>query len=83
MPWEVVKQQLQTTYIKHPVQAAGMVLRTSGIRGFYIGTLPVLLRDLPFNALEFVAYEQLKKAYLGFTGPHELLGQEAATLVIY
>eukprot|EP00958_Prasinococcus_capsulatus_P006237 scaffold593_cov382-Prasinococcus_capsulatus_cf.AAC.33 len=80
MPWEVVKQQLQTTRIKQPVLAASMVLRSSGIRGLYIGTVPVLLRDLPFNALEFVAYEQLKRAYLGLSRRNELSGQEAATL---
>ena len=34
-----------------------------------------MLRDLPFDAIEFVAYEQLKKAWVKYKGsdirPHE------------
>lgn len=34
-----------------------------------------IIRDLPFDAIEFVAYEQLKKAWMKYTGsdirPHE------------
>ncbi len=34
-----------------------------------------MLRDLPFDAIEFVAYEQLKKAWVNYKGsdirPHE------------
>ena len=27
-----------------------------------------IIRDLPFDAIEFVAYEQLKKAWVNYTG---------------
>jgi solute carrier family 25 S-adenosylmethionine transporter 26 len=34
-----------------------------GTRGLFAGYGSFLLRDLPFDAIEFVAYEQLKKAW--------------------
>ena len=34
-----------------------------GPKGFFAGYGSFLLRDLPFDALEFVLYEQLKKSY--------------------
>ena len=40
----------------------GIVAR-EGTRGLFAGYGSFLLRDLPFDAIEFVAYEQLKKAY--------------------
>ncbi len=33
------------------------------MRGLYAGYGSFLLRDLPFDAIEFVSYEQLKRAY--------------------
>ena len=49
-----------------------MQLRTiaarEGIRGLYAGYGAFMLRDLPFDAIEFVAYEQGKKAWSTFKG---------------
>ncbi len=39
------------------------ILAKEGVRGLYAGYGAFMLRDLPFDAIEFVAYEQLKKAY--------------------
>ena len=39
------------------------ILAREGGRGLFAGYGSFLLRDLPFDAIEFVAYEQLKKAY--------------------
>ena len=39
------------------------ILGKEGVRGMYAGYGSFLLRDLPFDAIEFVAYEQLRKAY--------------------
>lgn len=33
-----------------------------GLRGLYAGYGAFMLRDLPFDAIEFVAYEQIKQA---------------------
>lgn len=37
-----------------------------GPRGLFAGYQSFLLRDLPFDAIEFLAYEQLKVAYTRF-----------------
>lgn len=39
------------------------ILGREGLRGMYAGYGAFMLRDLPFDAIEFVAYEQIKKAY--------------------
>ena len=45
------------------VRAVQSILQREGLRGLYAGYGSFLLRDLPFDAIEFVAYEQLRKAY--------------------
>ena len=62
--------------------ACRSVLSATGIRGFYAGLLPVLLRDVPFNAVEFTVYEQMKYTYLRLRGIERrtLTPTEAATL---
>jgi hypothetical protein len=42
------------------------ILAKEGLRGLYAGYGAFLLRDLPFDAIEFVAYEQLRKAAATF-----------------
>jgi solute carrier family 25 S-adenosylmethionine transporter 26 len=42
------------------------ILAKEGVRGLYAGYGAFLLRDLPFDAVEFVAYEQLRKAAAQF-----------------
>lgn len=38
------------------------IVAKEGMRGLYAGYGAFMLRDLPFDAIEFVAYEQLRKA---------------------
>lgn len=44
------------------------ILAKEGVRGLYAGYGAFLLRDLPFDAIEFVAYEQLRKAAAKWLG---------------
>lgn len=44
------------------VQAIRTIVAREGARGLYAGYGSFLLRDLPFDAIEFVVYEQLKRA---------------------
>ncbi len=39
------------------------ILKREGMKGLFAGYGSFLLRDLPFDAIEFVAYEQLKSMY--------------------
>lgn len=45
------------------MQAIRSITKIEGVRGLFAGYGSFLLRDLPFDAIEFVAYEQLKSAY--------------------
>ena len=56
VPTEVVKQRLQAGQF-------GGRSAVAAVRGMFAGYGSFLLRDLPFDAIEFVAYEQLKSAY--------------------
>lgn len=56
-------------------KAIQSIVKTEGVRGLFAGYGSFMLRDLPFDAIEFVAYEQLKKAWTKYKGsdirPHE------------
>jgi solute carrier family 25 S-adenosylmethionine transporter 26 len=51
------------------------ILAKEGVRGLYAGYGAFMLRDLPFDAIEFVAYEQVGVGWvgggLGVFGPPE------------
>lgn len=81
-PAEIIKQRLQCGQYKSPVSAIRGTYRAAGISGFYRGVVPMLLRDLPFNAVEFVAYEQFKLLYLKLKEDNsaELTPRESAIL---
>ena len=46
---------------KHALTALKSILLKEGRRGLFAGYGSFLLRDLPFDAIEFVSYEQMKK----------------------
>jgi hypothetical protein len=50
----VIKKQTFLNVSRH-------IYGQSGIRGFYLGLKPDLIRLIPSNAILFVTYEQLKK----------------------
>jgi solute carrier family 25 S-adenosylmethionine transporter 26 len=63
VPTEVVKQRLQTGEFRGALGAVRHIVAREGVRrGLYAGYGAFLLRDLPFDAIEFVAYERLKLA---------------------
>ena len=63
VPTEVVKTRMQTGEFRHAFTALRTIIAKEGARGIFAGYGSFLLRDLPFDAIEFVAYEQLKKNY--------------------
>lgn len=62
-PFEVVKQRLQAGMHASSGDAIRSVWRTSGFRGFYAGYGSLVLRELPFDALQFPLYEALKSRW--------------------
>lgn len=71
VPTEVIKTRMQTGEFKHAATALRTILAREGARGIFAGYGSFLLRDLPFDAIEFVAYEQFKKSYKAIVLKHE------------
>ncbi|BDA42467.1 probable mitochondrial carrier protein PET8 [Coccomyxa sp. Obi] len=85
VPTEVIKQRMQTGEFTGAIRAVQGIVRREGARGLFAGYGSFLLRDLPFDAIEFMAYEQLKKAYKaslkrGTTGRTELSAAETSVV---
>ncbi|CAK0762369.1 hypothetical protein CVIRNUC_002950 [Coccomyxa viridis] len=85
VPTEVVKQRMQNGEFGSAAIAVRNILRREGVRGLFAGYGSFLLRDLPFDAIEFVAYEQLKSMYkaslkAGSSGRTELRPAETSVI---
>ncbi|PRW20277.1 S-adenosylmethionine carrier chloroplastic mitochondrial [Chlorella sorokiniana] len=63
VPTEVVKTRMQTGEFTHAFTALKTIIATEGRRGIFAGYGSFLLRDLPFDAIEFVSYEVFKSSY--------------------
>lgn len=62
-PTEVLKQQGQMAVQGTPTfELCRDLVRKSGLRGLYQGGWSMLMRDIPFNVIEFVTYEQLRRS---------------------
>ena len=60
------------------------ILSKEGMRGLYAGYGSFLLRDLPFDAIEFVTYEQIRKAYrLSLKGQRDINAWETSAIGVY
>ncbi|CAL2276565.1 unnamed protein product [Prunus armeniaca] len=60
VPTEVVKQRMQTAQFSSAPDAVRLILAKEGFKGLYAGYGSFLLRDLPFDAVQFCIYEQLQ-----------------------
>lgn len=63
VPTEVVKQRMQTGQFSSAPDAVRLIVAKEGFRGLYAGYGSFLLRDLPFDAIQFCLYEQLRMGY--------------------
>ncbi|OAY68897.1 S-adenosylmethionine carrier 1, chloroplastic/mitochondrial [Ananas comosus] len=59
----VVKQRMQTGQFSSAPDAVRLILAKEGFKGLYAGYSSFLLRDLPFDAIQFCLYEQLRIGY--------------------
>ncbi|KAJ9553742.1 hypothetical protein OSB04_017787 [Centaurea solstitialis] len=63
VPTEVVKQRMQTRQFASAPDALRLIVSKEGFKGLYAGYGSFLLRDLPFDAIQFCIYEQLRIGY--------------------
>ncbi|XP_043696647.1 S-adenosylmethionine carrier 1, chloroplastic/mitochondrial-like [Telopea speciosissima] len=60
VPTEVIKQRMQTGQFASAPDAVRFIVSKEGFKGLYAGYGSFLLRDLPFDAIQFCIYEQLR-----------------------
>jgi solute carrier family 25 (mitochondrial S-adenosylmethionine transporter), member 26 len=60
VPFEVVKQRLQSGLNKSTAEAVRAVIAKEGVGGFFTGYTSLIVRELPFDAIQFPLYEFLK-----------------------
>lgn len=60
VPFEVVKQRLQSGLNKSSAEAIKHIFAKQGVPGFFAGYGSLVLRELPFDAIQFPLYEFLK-----------------------
>eukprot|EP00752_Nemacystus_decipiens_P003654 g3368.t1 len=64
-PAEVVKQRLQVGQESgNSLQALRSIVRAEGVKGLFVGGKEQLMREIPFNAVQFAVYECLT-SYVG------------------
>lgn len=87
VPFEQVKQRLQTDQYPSLTSAFKNIIKIHGLKGIYQGLAPQILRDIPFSIIQIPIYEFLKrkhnkndfhKYYYGFYGT--IAGSTAAFL---
>lgn len=54
------------------------IVAANGVAGLFVGYGSFLLRDLPFDAIEFAGYESMKTAWVKLNSKSDVNGAEAA-----
>jgi len=75
-PFEVVKQQLQVGHHCNSSSALLSILTRRGLFGLFAGLDSLILRELPFDAIQFLIYEHLRSEDSGLAS-HLLHGAVA------
>lgn len=65
-PLELVRTKMQSEKMSYfeMKQALRSLIQYHGFTGLWKGLMPTLLRDVPFSAIYWVSYEQLKASYI-------------------
>jgi len=78
VPTEVVKLNLQTGRHAGTMDTIRAILNTEGTAGLYRGFSTTLLREIPFSAMQFPMYEQIKTSVARLQNRREANSFEAA-----
>ncbi|XP_057808129.1 thylakoid ADP,ATP carrier protein, chloroplastic [Salvia miltiorrhiza] len=60
------------------VEAISLIGKEEGLKGYWKGNLPQVIRIIPYSAVQLFAYESYKKLFRGKDGELSLLGRLAA-----
>lgn len=67
-PFEVAKQQMQVGHHNRLLAALSSLYNTRGVRGLYQGFSSLILREIPFSAIQMPIYEAMKRRTYRNTG---------------
>ncbi|KAK8792768.1 hypothetical protein WA158_004932 [Blastocystis sp. Blastoise] len=67
-PFEVLKNNVQVGTYKNTRLAMSGIWKNRGISGFLTGYKTLIMREIPFDGIEFVLYEYLKRKLTQYTG---------------
>ncbi|KAL8521618.1 hypothetical protein ACS0TY_011947 [Phlomoides rotata] len=62
----------------HQLQAFTLIGKKEGLKGYWKGNLPQVIRIIPYSAVQLFAYETYKKLFRGPDGELSVLGRLAA-----
>eukprot|EP00741_Cyanophora_paradoxa_P014601 tig00020812_g14081.t1 len=81
VPQEILKQRVQADLYPNALAVATDLIKTDGFpRGLYVGAASQFMRDVPYNTLAFVFFEQFKGMYEAFVGGRTLAKPENLAL---
>ncbi|XP_020233068.1 S-adenosylmethionine carrier 1, chloroplastic/mitochondrial-like [Cajanus cajan] len=83
VPTEVIKQRMQTGQFTSASGAVRFIASKEGFKGFYAGYGSFLLRDLPFDAIQFCIYEQIRIGYMLAVNSSSCFTIKILTLLLY
>jgi len=78
VPTEVIKTRRQVGSAK--ASSVRAIIASHGVSGLFVGYGSFLLRDLPFDAIEFALYESMKEWWREFNSGKDVRGVEAAAI---
>mmetsp|Transcript_36844 Transcript_36844/g.82551 ORF Transcript_36844/g.82551 Transcript_36844/m.82551 type:complete len:285 (-) Transcript_36844:71-925(-) len=79
VPTEVVKQRMQTGLEKSALAAVPGIVKTEGVAGLYSGFGVTVFREIPFSAIQFPIYEELKISWAKMQGTKQVNSVQSAT----
>jgi len=72
IPAEVVKQRCQVDSKQSALSTTISIFKEENLKGFFIGGKAQLAREIPFNAIQFLAYEWIRESRLSDIFPPNL-----------
>jgi solute carrier family 25 (mitochondrial S-adenosylmethionine transporter), member 26 len=72
VPTDTIRHRVQAYLHPNWATAVPQLLKSKGVRGFYAGFTPTVIRDVPELVLQFTIYEGLRRVVQRFTGGAKL-----------
>ena len=64
-PFEVIKQNMQMLSYGKISESMKNIYEIRGLRGFYAGFMPLILREVPFSTIQLPVFEFFQKLLKG------------------